>query len=613
MNDPRTKSEPPPHDFPLDARALVEQLPTAAAVLQGPDLTFAATSAEYRRVIGGRDPMGQPIREVLPELAEQGFMDLIHRAYRTGEPVSGVEVPVAWDSDGDGIPEECFFDFSYSPLRNISGRVSGIVVQVADATERVRADRERAFLAEASDLLASSLDYDATLSSVTHLAVQAMADWCAVDELAPNGTIRRIAVAHPDPRKVEFARQLQERYPPDPDAPQGVHQVLRTGKAEFMSEIPDELLVAATQDEEHLHLIRELGLRSYITVPLIARGHTLGALTLVAAESGRRYGPRELRLAEELAGRAAIAVDNARLFRHSEQSRTRLEEQAIEMEEQAVELEERTEELQVIQAELEEANEELQRANREAALRAEQAEEARAEAEEANRAKTEFLSAMSHELRTPLNAIAGYVDILDLGVHGALTDAQRVDLGRIKRAQEVLLGLITDVLNFARLEAGRMEYRTEPVPLAPLLDGLESIVEPQVQAKGLGYRCTGCDDGWEALGDPDRIRQILLNLLTNAVKFTPLGGEVELSLEARNDQIYIHVRDTGRGIEPEKLESIFDPFVQVDRHRTEESQQGVGLGLAISRELARGMDGEITAESAPGIGSRFTLVLPMAS
>jgi signal transduction histidine kinase len=219
---------------------------------------------------------------------------------------------------------------------------------------------------------------------------------------------------------------------------------------------------------------------------------------------------------------------------------------------------------------------------------------------------------MSHELRTPLNAIAGYVDVLDLGIHGPLTEAQRKDLDRVKRNQEILLGLISDVLNFARMEAGRIEYSYEAVEIAKLLEGLQEVIEPQVRSSGLVYEEVTGVEPLAVWGDPDRIQQILLNLLTNAVKFTEAGGTITVRAEGTEERVVVHVTDTGRGIPPDKLEAIFDPFVQVDRHRTDRSQQGVGLGLAISRQLARAMGGDLTVSSTPERGSTFTVTLPRA-
>ncbi|HST62909.1 MAG TPA: GAF domain-containing protein [Longimicrobium sp.] len=236
---------------------------------------------------------------------------------------------------------------------------------------------------------------------------------------------------------------------------------------------------------------------------------------------------------------------------------------------------------------------------------------ARAEAEGANRAKTEFLAVMSHELRTPLNAIDGYAELLEMGIRGPVTDAQRSDLGRIRRSQRHLLGLINDVLNFARVEAGHVELVITDVPLAEIVEGLEALVGPQVTERGLVYDCPPADPSLVARADAEKVRQILLNLLSNAVKFTPAGGTVRVTAGAEDGRVRIRVRDTGAGIPADRLESIFEPFVQLDRNLTS-AHQGTGLGLAISRDLARVMGGDLAAESVVGAGSVFTLSLPRA-
>jgi signal transduction histidine kinase len=219
---------------------------------------------------------------------------------------------------------------------------------------------------------------------------------------------------------------------------------------------------------------------------------------------------------------------------------------------------------------------------------------------------------MSHELRTPLNAIGGYTDLLLMGVRGALTPGQREDVERVKRSNQHLLSLINDILNFAKLEVGQVEFRVEPLPLHTLLEGIDVLIRPQVEAKGLRYTTSACEDEALVLADSEKVRQVLLNLLANSVKFTEPGGGIELACATEREWATLAVRDTGRGIGPEQLARVFDPFVQVDRHLTPASQQGVGLGLAISRDLARGMGGELTAASEPGVGSTFTLRLRRA-
>jgi PAS domain S-box-containing protein len=239
------------------------------------------------------------------------------------------------------------------------------------------------------------------------------------------------------------------------------------------------------------------------------------------------------------------------------------------------------------------------------------AERAQAGAEAANRAKGEFLAVMSHELRTPLNAIGGYAELLELGIRGPITDAQRADLARIQASQKHLLGLINQVLNYTRVDAGAVRYDLTGVPVADAVVAAEALVLPQARARGLTLTIGDCPPGLVARADPDKLQQVLLNLLTNAVKFTEAGGELRVTCAEREAEVAISVADTGVGIAAEKLASIFEPFVQVDQGLTR-PHEGVGLGLAISRELARGMGGDLTAESTPGVGSTFTLTLPRA-
>jgi PAS domain S-box-containing protein len=241
----------------------------------------------------------------------------------------------------------------------------------------------------------------------------------------------------------------------------------------------------------------------------------------------------------------------------------------------------------------------------------EERKKAEQEAWAASQAKSEFLASMSHELRTPLNAIGGYAELLAMGVRGPLNAEQAQDIARIRRSQQHLLTLINDVLNFAKVDAGQTEYRLTAVPVDETLHDTESMIAPQILKKGLHYSYGGGDKSYSVLADPEKLQQIVLNLLSNAVKFTEPGGTITLSSEARGNCIEIRVADTGPGIPAEKLDRIFDAFVQVDR-RLNQPVQGVGLGLAISQDLAHAMNGTVTVESEVGEGSTFTLSLPRA-
>jgi signal transduction histidine kinase len=320
---------------------------------------------------------------------------------------------------------------------------------------------------------------------------------------------------------------------------------------------------------------------------------------------------RERQKFEDALLRAKKAADEARAVAEAnrlevEAANEQLERQALELElsqqqllEQAEELEAQSEELRTINDELLERSEELQRL--------------RAVADEANRAKSVFLTMMSHELRTPLNAIGGYVQLLEMGIHGPVTEAQADALGRITRGQRHLLRLINDVLNLARIESGRVEYDIKRCVLRDLVDAVLPLVEPQLQARKLRHQ-VNVSPGLAAYADRDKLQQVLINLLSNAAKFTGAGGCVMVSGfmdDAQPERVYLRVTDTGIGIPADRLQHVFEPFVQVDDSHARRSE-GTGLGLAISRDLARGMGGDLTVTSEAGVGSSFTIALPNA-
>ena len=545
------------------------------------------------------DVLGRQMSElIIPPSLREAHRAGMKRYLATGEAhVLGRRIEItAMRSDGSEFPIE--LGIVRVPLPG----PAFFTAYLRDLSERKRLEREQKFLLHASEELASSLDYETTIASIARLAVPDLADWCAVDVIDPDGKIRRVAVAHEDPEKVSLVQRLEEKYPTDPDATFGVPAVLRSGEPEYVADIPDSLLVQAARDAAHLKALRDLGLKSYLVVPLKARGQIFGALTLVYAESGRRFQESDLALATDLARRIGTSIENARLLEDSEQARHELEEQAAEMEIQATEMEQTQDQMEI-------TNEELQTVNAQLRDKTDETRVALAAAEEANKAKSEFLATMSHELRTPLNAISGYAELLKMGIRGPVNDAQVADLERINRSQGHLLAIINDILKFAKLETGHLELKIEDFPIEEELSKVEELVRPQIDAKQLDYRYEAGDKTVRVKADRDRFNQILLNLVSNAVKFTPEKGSVVVSWKETGDRVRAQVADTGVGIPKDQLERIFDPFVQVDSGNTRVSE-GVGLGLAISRDMAKLMEGDVTVESEPGKGSIFTLDLP---
>ena len=321
---------------------------------------------------------------------------------------------------------------------------------------------------------------------------------------------------------------------------------------------------------------------------------------LLQVRERRKYEDELLRARREAEGaNAALAARSREL----EFLNRQLTEQASELALQQTQLEEQT-------TELEAQSEELRVINEHLLARSEELEHARETADEANQAKSQFLTTMSHELRTPLNAIGGYVELITLGIHGPVTPAQREALERVSRSQRHLLRLINEVLNLARIEAGRLDYRVEPLRIEEVIASVVPMVEPQMAAAELTFH-SGIRNDLEARGDREKLQQILINLLTNALKFTAKGGDVTVNADLSDDgeSVLVHISDTGIGIPADHLVSIFDPFIQVDS-RPARRAEGSGLGLAISRDLARGMRGDLTVRSVLGAGSTFTLRLP---
>jgi PAS domain S-box-containing protein len=456
--------------------------------------------------------------------------------------------------------------------------------QLFEREQIARAEAERmawrfTFLAEASETLAASLDYEITLPRVAHLTIPYLADGCVVDILQKNQTIRRVAVAAADRSKEALGWDLMRRYPPQPGGPHPLLQVLQTGKSIILSEISDSLLESVAQNAEHLQIARSLRLKSAIMVPLLARGRSLGVLSLLTAESNRRYEEEDLVLAEDLARRIATAVDNANLYQAAQQEI----------------------------AERKRAEEAIQKMNlilQEKNLRI----------EEASRARNRFFSYMSHELKTPVNSISGFTYLFRNGAYGALTPKQAAAINRIHTNARDLIHLINNILDLARLESGKKNLQVTEVNLRELVEKVLISFEPMLHEKGLRmYR--EIDPGFPErfLTYPMQVRSILTNLLSNAVKFTE-RGEVRLRLGRRVEQkeVLLEVADTGVGIDPGHLERIFEEYEQRVTAREVEGRyaEGTGLGLAIVKRMVAALGGRIEMASTPGQGTAFAIFLP---
>jgi PAS domain S-box-containing protein len=618
--------------FPLD-----EDVPMSRVIRTGEPLFIA--SREERN-------------ELFPHLADSG-----------GESHALAVVPLAIESRVIGAMALSFGkDMRFEPERR-EMKVT-LARQAAQALERARLyeaeqslRRRMSFLAESSELLASSLEYDQTLSRLAQLAVPGLADWCAIDMVGENGEIERLAVAHQDPAKVRWAYELQERYPPKPDDPHGVPQVLRTGEPEFLPELTEEILEEAIGDEELRKIVDELGLRSSMCVPLKARGRTFGALTLIAAESHPPYTDTDFQLAVELARRAGTAVENALLYEDAEKGANAaralayvadgvvlLDEEGIvrywnpaaeaitglcgadalgrRVDEVLPEWEALTSHLTLVrpgEAAARPVTVPLVLDGRELwvsvsgvdfgegtvyALQDVTDEHA------LEKTRSDFVATASHELRTPLAAVYGAVRTLRRDDLKLSEDDSAAFLEMIETEAARLAHIVDQILVAGQLDAEAVELDTAPCDPAEIAAGVIESASLHLP-DGISLRLS-TDSSESIVCDENKLRQVLANLVDNAIKYSPGGGEVEVRLAAQNASCVIEVVDHGLGIPSGERERIFEKFYRLDPQQTK-GVGGSGLGLYICRELVERMNGRLSVESQPGEGSRFTLTLPVGT
>jgi PAS domain S-box-containing protein len=489
--------------------------------------------------------VGRSVADLVPALAA-ALDPVIEHVARTGEVVSEFE----FSGEPPGSPGVIrHFLSAVFPVR-ASGEPAGVGMILRDITARhdaVSRERRRTRHQESLHSLTAALAQAITPREVvTAVVAHAAAAFGAAGSVIARRTTdgQDVEILGADGMPPDVADRWA-RFPLSSPVP--LAHVVRTGDSLFLESDDDW-----ARHFPELHATAAgVGHHANAVVPLMVDGEAMGALGVAFTEA-RAFDEEERALAVNVARQCALALERARLI-DSERA-------------------------------------------------------ARADADAANQVKTQFLATMSHELRTPLNAIGGYAELLEMGIHGHVTPAQREALVRIQRSQQHLLNLVNNVLSLVKLDTHHVRYHLMDVPVDQALQFVIEATGPQLQAKGLRYEQRPCT-GILVRADVEKLRQILINLFSNAIKFTDDGGSIVVSCAAEARQVRIEVRDTGCGIPPEQLDKVFDPFVQVDR-RLNRPVEGTGLGLAISRELAHGMGGTLTAESVLGEGSTFTLRLP---
>ncbi|HEV2799613.1 MAG TPA: ATP-binding protein [Pyrinomonadaceae bacterium] len=438
-------------------------------------------------------------------------------------------------------------------LNNLVGIIEGDALRRAwgtqrDITERRQAAETERFLGDTTTMLASSLDYELTLESVARLAVPYVADFCLVHMLEDDGSIRRMIVAHQNPEREAAWREMQTRFPLDLNTPHTIAKVLRTGQPEMFSEVTDELLTAVIRDPREIAMLKEFDIKASMIMPLTARGRTIGALTFISSESARHYGAHDFALARELARRAALAIDNARLYRR---------------------------------------------------------------AQEANRAKDEFLATLSHELRTPLTPIIGWVHMMSGGQLAAADISHGLAvIAKNSQSLSHLINDLLDMsaILSGKMRIDTLPVSLDTV----VKEAIETVrPHASKQNIRLELSVAPGADNATVSGDRTRLVQVFWNLLTNAVKFSPDDSRVRVACEVVDSSARVHIEDEGEGITAEFLPYVFDRFRQQDMSTTK-THGGLGIGLALVKSFVEAHGGTVRAESAgAGRGSRFTVTLPL--
>jgi signal transduction histidine kinase/PAS domain-containing protein len=554
--------------------ALFMHAPAPIAMVRGTELVYELANTAYYQLVGHkRDVIGQPLREVMPDLDPAIVADLT-RVLQSGERFIGNEIPVILDWDNTGKPYEKVLNLVYEPYRDSTGAIEGIMAFAYDVTAQVIARRvieesearlrgalnhaetahqRLTLLAQAGATLGSSLDYATTLRQVAQLTVPVLGDFCFFDLIVGDTELERVASAHIDPDTQAVFDQLWDSRARRPLPGGSIAKVITNGETQFVPYVSDEWLQQAAINLEHLQFMRSLRFHALMTVPLAVHGRTIGALTVCLVDPQRAYTAIDRELTEELARRAAIAIENAQLYT------------------------------------------------------AEQA--ARAHAEAAVRARDEFLSVAAHELKTPITSVRGFALLLLKQVASGQTPTperlQRA-LSTIDIQTNKLTQFIDQLLDVSRITANKLVLKRRCVNIGMLVQDVATGLQQTTDSHTIVVTMHGDTTG---MVDPIRLEQVITNLINNAIKYSPYGGMIRAKIQrSQPAELRICIADQGVGIPPEHRAHVFDPFYQA---HDPFAFGGLGLGLSISRTIVELHGGQILAEFPREGGTRMVVVLPV--
>ncbi len=536
--------------------AVLQQMPSAVIIAEAPSGRFLLGNSQVERV------MGLPYRAV-DSIGEYDYYD----GYRLdGRPIQNDEWPMARAlTQGEIVKDEEFrvrtergnrvVRISASPIRDRDGAITAGIAILDDVTARARAEAAQRFLADAGSALITTLDASSAHECLINLCVPEVADWCILATPGEDGLLHHAVIAHAENggENAAIARRFREQLAVDASAPWDIAGVLSSGRAQLVAVHDEEYLRSVNASPEYIRLIEAIGAQSAIVAPLAARGRTLGLMIWITSSSGRTYDEHDLTLAEELARRAALTTDNARLFS--------------------------------------------------------EAQNARDEAQAANLAKDEFLAVVSHELRTPLTPILGWLDLLRAP---KMTDELRAQAYEvIERNARAQAQLVNDILDVSRITSGKLRLKTTPTDLTRLVSDAVASLRLSAEEKGVALGLE-LDEVGQADVDASRFQQVVWNLMSNAIKFTPKGGQVAISLRrADQGEALLEIADSGQGIAPDFMGNVFDAFRQGDSSSTRKVG-GLGLGLAIVRHIVELHGGRVSAHSeGEARGATFRVWVPL--